>query len=140
MPLALYLWFPCRIWKLSKFKLLSTLICKVPDFWKWKLCDQIFVLSDSGNTLRKVKNQAFLSYRVENQICLISWYVCVCACVGVLLPLLFSSRGGRMRALSTGCSLNDQSDFIDCTYFLVLTLRRKSAQIKPTTQISKTSH
>ena len=53
------------IWKLSKFiltgsPLWSILVCKIPEFWMWKLWDQNFVSFDSGNIhFQKSKNLGF---------------------------------------------------------------------------------
>ena len=72
------------IWKLSKFifmgsLLRSILVCKIPEFWKWKQWDQNFVRFDSGNIhIRESKKPGFT---FDNQICLISlsilFYLCL---------------------------------------------------------------
>ena len=53
------------ILKLPKFifmrsPLWSILVCKIPEFWRWKLWDQNFVPFDSGNThIRESKKPGF---------------------------------------------------------------------------------
>ena len=80
------------IWKLSKFifmgsPLRSILVCKIPEFWKWKLWDQNFVRFDSGNIhIRGSKKPGFT---FDNQICLISLSILFCHC---LLLFLFWFR------------------------------------------------
>ena len=60
--------------------LLSILVCKIPEFWRCKLWDQNFVLFNSGNVhIKESKKPRFTFYRVENQICLISWSTFACS-------------------------------------------------------------
>ena len=70
------------IWKMSKFVIIgfplwSILVCKIPEFWKWKLWYQNFVPFNSGDIhIKESKEPGFIFFnRVENQICLISWSI-----------------------------------------------------------------
>ena len=53
------------IWKLSKFTFMgsrfwSILVCKIPEFWRWKLWDQNFVPFVSGNIhIKETKKTGF---------------------------------------------------------------------------------
>ena len=81
------------IWKLSKFIFMGS---SLSPFWSAKylnfgsVSSETRILSRSVQetyTLRKVKNQVLLFYRVENQICLISWSTFGCSrmlyCIGL---------------------------------------------------------
>ena len=60
------------IWKMSKFvfmgsPLWSILVCKIPEFWRWKLWDQNFLLFDWGNThIKETKNGVWTIAPEEN--------------------------------------------------------------------------
>ena len=72
------------IWKMSKVIFMGSpplwpiRVCKIPEFWRWKLWDQPRSIQETY-TLRKVKKHYFFN-RVANQICLISWSICYGKC------------------------------------------------------------
>ena len=58
------------IWKMSKFvfmgsPLWSILICKISEFWRWKLWDQNFVPFDSGNIHIKESKEPGFTFSIE---------------------------------------------------------------------------
>ena len=58
------------VWKMSKFifmrsPLWSTLVCKIPEFWRWKLWDQNLVPLDSGNIHIKESKKPGFTFSVE---------------------------------------------------------------------------
>ena len=58
------------IWKFSKFifmgwPFLSILVCKISEFWRWKLWDQNFLLFDSGNIHIKETKKPGLTFAIE---------------------------------------------------------------------------
>ena len=71
------------IWKLSKFifmrsALWSILVCKIPEFWRWKLRNQNVFPFDSGNMhIEKSKKPGFtfsIGLRINSKISrAISW-------------------------------------------------------------------
>ena len=65
--LELNLWHPFLYFKIVKIHfhgipLWPILVCKIPEFWRWKLWDQKFGPGkiQETHTLRKVKNQVLL--------------------------------------------------------------------------------
>ena len=58
------------IWKLSKFinmgsSLCSILVCKIPEFWRWKLWDQNFIPLNSGNLHIKESKKLSFTFSIE---------------------------------------------------------------------------
>ena len=58
------------IWKMSKFvfmgsPLWSILVCKIPEYWRWKLWDQNFVLFDWGNIHIKESKEPGFTFSIE---------------------------------------------------------------------------
>ena len=58
------------IWKMSKFvfmgsSLWSILVCKIPEYWRWKLWDQNFVLFDWGNIHIKESKEPGFTFSIE---------------------------------------------------------------------------
>ena len=65
-------------WKLSKFifmgsHLCSILVCKIPEFWRWKLWDQNFVPFGLGNIHNKESKKPGFNFSIElkAKLCLI---------------------------------------------------------------------
>ena len=69
-------------WKLSKFifmgsHLCSILVCKIPEFWRWKLWDQNFVPFGLGNIHNKESKKPGFNFSIElkAKLCLIWWSI-----------------------------------------------------------------